>query len=150
MYLCRVKQHGDHLDPSIKPIAKRNKPTAKPSQPDEKKSNTAKPSRHETPEKGAMSEDNPHAPNILEGFATTTIDTIVLMLCLPNPILPTTHLDYFDSEWVTTDASEKYVPKSQLANQPIAEYYSPILLTASAGIDDYRIFLRGNVKVKCY
>ena len=96
-----------------------------------------------------MSEDNPYQPDAsLEGFATTTIDTIVLMLSLPNPILASTHLNRFNSVWVTVDVSEEYVHTSQLANKPITAYYSPILFTASAGSDDYHIFLKGIVKVK--
>ena len=96
-----------------------------------------------------MSEDNPRAPNaLLEGFVTNTIDTIVLMLCLPNPILPSKHLKLFYSEWVTTDVSEEDVRTSQLADKPIIAYYSPILFTASAGTDGYRLFQRGIVRVK--
>ena len=141
-----MKLHGDDLGPSTG--SKEKTQTDKHTRPHKKKSAPGTSSRQETSKKGAMSEVNPHA-SVLEGFVATTIDKIVLMLCLPNPILPSTHLKSFKSDWVTTDASEDNVRKGQLADKTIAEYYSPILLTASAGTDDYRVFQRGNVKVTC-
>ena len=141
-----MKHHGDHLDSSTK--SQRKKKRAKYSHSDKETSDTANSSHHETPEKWANSKGIPHAPYVSEGFVTNTIDTVVLMLCLPNPILPSTHLKQFNSVWVTTDVSENNVRTSQLADQPITAYYLPILFTASAGSDNYRLFLKGNVEVK--
>ena len=144
-YLRQVKHRGDNVDPSTEPGGKKQK--EKHTHPDKRKPVPGTSSRHETPKKEAMSEVNPHA-SVLEGFVTTTIDKIVLMLCLPNPILPSTHLESFDLDWVTTDASEDDVRTSQLAGKKIAAYYSPILVTASAGIDGYRVFQKGIVNIK--